>query len=149
MASALDEIKDRCECIIYDGGRDVESIIREAYNLEVYDWITWELLEAVCNPSDLLTEELEEELIQYVIGELEDEVQDLVNDKQREDDLKELLEEFGIDYDKTLGNRERYVVDNLDRVEFKLDGGHHVYVFYHKDGEHDFQWDNDSQKITG
>lgn len=146
---ALDEIVTRAECCVSDGMRDADGIIRECYDLEVSDWFKWELIKEVFNPSDLLDYEKEEQLIDYCIGELHDEVQDMVDEKESEEERDEMLEELGIDYRKTLGNREREVVDNLDRVELKLDDGHHLYKFFHKDGEHDFTWDNDDQKITG
>lgn len=146
---ALDEISSRCRCIVADGGRNVEGIIREAYDLEVYDWLKWELLKAVYNPSDLMTDKIEEGIIDYCISELEDEVADMVEEREEEEERDDMLEELGIDYDKSLGFRERDVVDNLDRVEFEIDNGHHLYKFFHKDGEHSFTWDNDDEKITG
>ena len=100
---ALDEISSRCRCIVADGGRDVEGIIREAYDLEVYDWLKWELLQAVYNPSDLMTDEIEEGDINYCISELHDEVQDMVEEREEEEERDEMLGELDIDYDKSLG----------------------------------------------
>lgn len=149
MSSALDAIIERAECMVAEGKRDAEAIIRECYDLEVYDWFTWELLKAVFSADELVQRAgADDELIEYCISELEDEVQDMIEEREEVDGRNELLEEFGIDYDKTLGNRERDVVDNLDRIEFKLDRGHHLYKFIHTDGEHAFTWDNDDEKIV-
>ena len=150
---ALNEIIIRAHCMVSDGERDAEKIIRECYDLEVYDDFMWSLIKAVFNPADILTSELEEQLVQYCIDELEDEVQDMIDDAEEEEERiekrDELLEYWGIDYEANLGFRERDVVDNLDHVEEKVSGGHELAIFHHKDGEHTFEWDNDQQRVTG
>ena len=84
--SALDEIMTRAECCIADGDRDAESIIRECFDLEVYDDFRWSLLKAVYNASDLGEDEV---LIDYCIKELKDEVQDLIDDAEDEEEDEE------------------------------------------------------------
>lgn len=167
MCNAIDAVLTRAKCLVYDGKRDPESIIRECYDLEVGDWFLWELMQAVFNPSDLLSFDMEEEIIEYLLDECKDEVQDMVDeaedDEDDEDDECEVIgripwhrmsdssaaEVSKFPPNNALGFRERDVLEHLARVEWCIDNGHVLYRYFHEDGEHDFEWDATDKKVTG
>lgn len=153
MNSALDAIMERAACMVSDGYRNAENIIRECYDLEVGDWFTWELLQAVYSPSELLTATIEEGLIDYCINELEDEVGDLIDERVAQEEDEEEAEnayyDLGLDDEPQVGNRERDVFEHLTRVEHFDDNGHDLYRFFHKDGEHSCTWDETYRKFVG
>ena len=93
--SAVETILERAKCVVQDGGRDAEAVIRESYDLEVYEWLQWELLKEVFCAGDLIDADIEEDLIQYLIDECEDEVQDYIDDAEEEEyrELEEQLEQ--------------------------------------------------------
>ena len=150
--SALDELFERARCMVDEGDRDAESIIRECYDLECSDWFLWELLQAVFNPSDLLSDGVEEQLIDYCIGELGDEVESLIDDAVAKEEDKEEAETvwYDLDIDEDLiGNREQDVYDNLGSVIDEMVNGHELYTFFHEDGEHKCVWDETQRRFVG
>lgn len=86
MNDAVKEVWKRAQCCVEDGMRDAKAIIKECYELEVSEWFTWELLQAVFNADDFVTLEVEEALINYLNGELEDDVQDLIDEAEEEEE---------------------------------------------------------------
>ena len=166
--SAFDDIIIRAECLVGEGKRDAEKIIRECYDLEVYDDFSWELLHAVFSPGELiLRADVEEELVQYCIDELEDEVQDMIDDAEEDEEDEEdecevvdgipwhrLSASFAAKASKfppqdALGFRERDVLEHLERAEWTIDNGHVLYRYFHEDGEHDFTWDATQRLVNG
>lgn len=152
MSSALDAIIERAECMVADGGRDAEAIIRECYDLEVYDWFTWELLKAVFSADELVQRAgADEELIEYCIGELSEEVQRMVDDAEQEDEDREeavdVWYDLELDASDLVGNREQDVFDHVAKVENIKDNGHDLWKFFHEDGEHSCTWDATTGKF--
>lgn len=149
---ALDEIVSRAECCVSDGMRDADEIIRESYELEYCDWFLWELLKECYSPSELVTLEVEESLIEYIKRQVGEDVQALIDDAvQAEEDMEEAENAY---YDLCLdeldeslvGNREREVFADLCRVEHTTDNGHELYRFFDGLG-YSVTWDETQHKF--
>lgn len=157
MYSALDEIVSRAKCIIEDGTHNVCEVIREAYDDEYgssrQDAFLWELLKACYCPSDLISCDMEEEMLDYITSEVGYEIEQMVEEdalrREDEEEAENAYYDLGLDEEPQVGNRERDVFENLARVECRLDNGHELYRFFHKDGEHSCTWDDTYRKFVG
>ena len=154
--SAINDVITRAQCIVDDGDCDnVHDVISEAYELEYRDSFLWDLLETVFNPSDLISPDVEDELLNYITAQTGDEIQDMLDEAEqaREDEevAVQTYYDLAIDeeYGQLIGNRERDVFDNLASVERYLEGpGHWLYQFFHKDGEHSCTWDDKQKRFV-
>ncbi len=85
MADAVDEFVDRCEAWIKDGYRDVEDILKGAFDDEVGDWFAWELIDKYISMEDLRTH-FEDEYREALFNDVRDRIERMVDDYEDEED---------------------------------------------------------------